>query len=188
MVAKSIEEFMKHYLFAVGAIVLSAAATPAALAQEAPVEEQRFEGVYGGLTVGYGDFGEGGDGGNFDFFAGGRVQTDSGLVYGIEGSWGVSDSESREPFFDIFDGYLSVLGKVGYTPNNRVMWYGGLGYTSIDVANELVNLDRADGVVFEAGVEYMPSTWFGLRLRGQYHTASNESDITNVGAGLFFSF
>ncbi|MBO6503474.1 MAG: outer membrane beta-barrel protein [Kordiimonadaceae bacterium] len=159
-----------------------------AFAQDASEEDKHFQGVYGGITAGYGDFSSGGDGANVDFFLGGRLQSDNGLVYGIEGVLGISDSESREPFLDLFDGYNSVIGKIGYTPDNRVMWYGGVGYTSVDVVNELVNLDRADGVVFEAGVEYMPSSWFGLRLRGQYHTASNEADITNVGAGLFFSF
>lgn len=172
---------------AITASILMACAAPA-YAQDAGEEDKHFQGVYGGLTAGYGDFSSGGDGANVDFFLGGRLQSDNGLVYGVEGVWGVSDSESREPFFDLFDGYYSIIGKVGYTPDNRVMWYGGLGYTSIDVANELVNLDRADGVVFEAGVEYMPRSWFGLRLRGQYHTASDEADITNIGAGLFFSF
>lgn len=159
-----------------------------AAAQQEPSEPQHFQGVYTGLTYGVGDFSAGGSGENLDLFFGARVQSNSGMVYGVEGVWGVSESRSREPFFDIFDGYYSIIGKVGYTPNNRVMWYGGVGFTSLDVSNELINQDTDDGAVFEAGVEYMPSSWFGLRLRAQYHTASNESDITNVGAGLFFSF
>lgn len=157
-------------------------------AQDVSSETKRFSGVYGGLTAGYGDFSAAGDGAIVDFFVGARQQTDNGLVYGIEGFAGIIESESREPVFDILDGYTGIMAKLGYTANNRTLFYGGIGYSSLDVANELANQGSADGVVFEAGVEYMPNDWFGLRLRGQYHAAGDEADVSNIGAGLFLSF
>lgn len=160
----------------------------ASYAQGLDKEEKRFSGVYGGATAGFGDFSAAGDGAVVDFFVGARKQTDTGFVYGIEAVGGVVDSEDREPFLDLFDGYGSIIGKVGYTPNNKVLWYGGVGYTSLDVANELQNNGSSGGAVVEAGVEYMPNSWFGLRLRAQYHAVGDEADISNVGAGIFFSF
>ncbi len=152
-------------------------------------ETPRFSGLYLGAGAGYGDYSSGGEGGFADFFAGFRQQTDSGLVYGVEGSIAVLDSDAVDTgTFDLFDSSASIMAKIGYTPDNRLMWYGGVGYTSIDVANEINTLGSADGVMFEGGLEYMATSWFGLRLRGQYHAASNEADITSIGAGLIFSF
>lgn len=172
----------------VGTLMLVGSGAIAQQQTDNATEAPRFQGVYGGITTGYGDFSSGGDGEYVDLFLGGRIQRESGLVYGIEVGGGFVDSDFEEDFFDLFDGYGSIIGKVGYTPNNRVMWYGGAGYTSLDVVNELENNGSSDGVMFEAGMEYMPTSWFGLRLRGQYHAVSSEADITSVGAGLFFSF
>ncbi len=183
---------MKKTMLIIGGLMFAAMIGTAAQARQddsGANEEKRFSGLYGGLGGGFGDYSSGGDGGYIDFFAGLRQQTDSGLVYGIEGTAALIDTnESTAIGFDILDGYASIIAKVGYTPNNKVMWYGGAGYTSIDVANEQQTGGSADGIVFEAGVEYMPTSWFGLRLRGQYHAASDDADITTVGAGLLFSF
>ena len=179
---------MKIHIFLVAALAATFMYSSASLAQDINDEEKRFSGVYGGLTAGFGDFSSAGDGSVVDFFVGARKQTETGIVYGIEAVGGFIDSESREPFLDLFDGYGSIIGKVGYTPNNKVLWYGGLGYTSLDVANEIQNNGSSGGAVLEAGVEYMPNSWFGLRLRAQYHAVGDEADISNVGAGVFFSF
>lgn len=152
------------------------------------IEAPRFTGFYGGMGGGFGDFSAGGSGGYFELFAGLRNQTSSGLVYGIEAQGAIIDTDEPSTFVDISDGYGSILAKVGYTPNNRVMWYGGAGYTSVEVENEDANNGSSDGIAFEAGVEYMPTTWFGLRLRGQYHAVSGESDISTIGAAILFSF
>lgn len=173
---------------AVGTLLASSGAIAQQQQTNNSAEEPRFQGVYGGITAGYGDFSSGGDGEYVDFFLGGRIQRESGLVYGIEAAGGFVDSDSREGFLDLFDGYGSIIGKVGYTPNNKVMWYGGAGYTSLDVANEIENDGSSGGVMFEAGLEYMPTSWFGIRLRGQYHAVGSEADITSVGAGILFSF
>ncbi len=164
---------------------------PAAVAQQTSPETQdtkRFSGLYLGAGAGYGDYSSGGDGAFVDFFAGLRKQTDSGLVYGVEGAVMIVDSDAINTNFDLFDSSASIIAKLGYTPNNKLMWYGGAGYTSVDLANEVQNMGSSDGVMFEAGLEYMASSWFGVRLRGQYHAVSDEADITSIGAGLLFSF
>lgn len=152
-------------------------------------ETQRFEGLYLGAGGSYGDFGNSGSSGLVDLFIGGRVQTESGWVYGIEGAAGVGASDDENFDFIDLDGYAAILAKVGYTSDNRLLVYGGAGYSALGVDENLPGTDDTqDSLVLEAGLEYMPSHWFGLRLRGQYQIASDSSNLASIGAGLFFSF
>ena len=104
-----------------------ACAPVAANAQDTPSETQRFEGLYLGAGGSYGDFGNSGSSGLVDLFIGGRVQTESGWVYGIEGAVGVGGSDDDDLTFIDLDGYAAILAKVGYTSDNRLMVYGGAG-------------------------------------------------------------
>lgn len=165
---------------------------PAASAQDESDTEKHFAGPYVALGAGYADFQNVGDGGFLELGLGWRHQTDSGWVYGIEALGALAGSGDRFPgedieFFD-FDGYLSILGKLGYTPNNKVMFYGGAGYTSLDVIDTFDDPDTAGGAMFEAGLEVRAASWLDLRLRGQYHTTSGDADITTIGASFVFNF
>lgn len=152
-------------------------------------EAPRFDGLYLGVGGGYGDLSSGGDGGYGELFIGFRKQTDTGLVYGIEGVGSFLESTGDTDVFLDFDSSASILAKVGYTSDNRFMYYGGLGYTSIDVNDTLSGGDGSSGgVAFEAGVEYMATKYFGLRLRGQYHAVGSDADIASIGAALLVSF
>ena len=160
-------------------------------AQQSGPEDERFSGVYLGAGGGWGDFSSGGNGGYGEFFLGARAQNDNGLVYGIEAVGGLveaTDTVGEDVVLFDFDGYASVLAKVGYTSNNKLLVYGGAGYTSVDVIDQTGDSDTSGGIMGEAGIEYMASSWFGLRLRAQYHAVSDDSDITSVGAALLFSF
>lgn len=185
---------MRYFVSALSQILVFVFFSISASAQQAEPagkETPRFSGVYLGAGGGYSDAGEGGSGGFGDLFIGGRIQTDSGLVYGVEGAVALFDAADADPdtiyFFD-FDGSASAIAKLGYTSDNRWMVYGGAGYTSVGVNDPESAVDNRAGVVFEAGLEYMPTSYFGLRLRGQYHAVGNDSNVTNVGASLLFSF
>ncbi len=152
--------------------------------------DRRFTGLYIGAGGGYGDYSSGGSGGYAEVFLGLRKQTRTGLVYGLEGTASLADtSENDDGEFLDFDGSAGVLAKIGYTPDNRFLYYGGIGYTSVDVNDTIrEEQDTADGVLFEAGIEYMATSFLGFRVRGQYHASSGDADITSIGGALILSF
>lgn len=152
-----------------------------------PQEERRFSGIYLGAGGGFGDYSSGGSGGYGEFFIGGRKQTPSGLVYGLELRGTAFESNSDTIFID-YDGVGSIMAKVGYTSNNRLMLYGGAGYTEVDVVDRRDNLGLSGGIAFEAGLEYMATPYFGFRFNGQYHAVGDDADVSTVGAALIFSF
>lgn len=152
-----------------------------ASAQETP----RYTGLYGGLGGGYGDFDAGGSGGYADVFIGLRKQMPSGLVFGVEVAANAIDSNNLSTFLDIGDS-SSIIGKLGYTSDNRLMWYGGIGFTEVNVTDVPGGVPQ--GVVFEGGLEYMTTSYFGFRVRSQYHAVGNNSNVTNIGGAIFLSF
>lgn len=153
-------------------------------------EERRFNGFYLGAGGGYGDFSAGGSSGYGEFFLGIRKQMPSGLVYAVElkGSAFESNSRDSQTIFIDYDGVGSIMAKLGYTSNNRLMLYGGAGYSEVDVLDNRVSPGASGGVAFEAGLEYMATPHFGFRFNGQYHAVGNDADVATVGAALVFSF
>lgn len=181
---------LRYFVLVLGLILLAVTSFTVSAADDTDKGDRRFTGLYIGAGGGYGDYSSGGSGGYAEVFLGLRKQTRTGLVYGLEGTANLFDtSETDGDEFLDFDGALGILAKVGYTPDNRFLYYGGIGYTSIDVNDAIrEEQDTADGVLFEAGIEYMATSFLGFRVRGQYHASSGEADVANVGGALILSF
>lgn len=181
---------MKNYSAFWVALGASLCVSIGASAQDNGSDNKQFSGFYVGTGGGYADYGDAGSGGYGEVFAGLRKQTDSGLVYGIEGVAGLVDAsglQDENVIIDL-DGYAAILAKVGYATNNKTLVYGGLGYTSVDVVDAEDDDGSSGGVLVEAGFEYAATSWLGIRLRGQYHAVSDDADITSIGAALNFTF
>ncbi len=154
-------------------------------------ESKRFSGLYvgGGVGIAEGDV-------FVPLYAGLRYQLDSGWVFGAEGLAGIFEGDDPATNLLNVDDVVAVLGKVGYTPDNRTLFYGGVGYAngSVDINPDLAGLDVSDdgdGVVFEAGIEYLVTPWLGARASGQLYLLDNGSADNEFGAGavsIFLNF
>ena len=151
-------------------------------------ESPRFSGIYLGVGGGFADFENAESTGQASFLIGIRRQEKNGLVYGVEGLAGAAGDADGEPFLDLFDGFASIMGKVGYTPDNRVLFYGGIGYGSVQTETDEGEDNSFGGAAFEGGVEYMFLPFMGARASAQYYAVGDDRDATVGAVSVFFNF
>ena len=111
----------------VAALALSTTAT----AQD----EKHFDGAYIGAETGYQDSGNGLNGLYYGATLGFRKQTNSDLVYGIEGNFGKADVDVAG-FNNIIDNQWSIHGTVGWAfgAEKRDLFTLGAGYVGVKVS------------------------------------------------------
>lgn len=171
--------------------VLSATAGTAVFAQE----NKPFSGLYGGVEVGVDWTKRAGDADrDRSLYYGGvlglREQTDSGTVFGIEGTFG--DSRYENAALTLKSEYewstSLILGQTFGDGNNLL--YGKAGYAQatfnpIGTPNDTFN---DGGWRFGGGFERALSERISFRLGGDYTTYGNDIAQWQAKGGLLFKF
>lgn len=162
----------KHLLASVG--VLLATLAPAAGAQET----KHFDGGFVGFDAGYLSAGNGVDGAVANFFAGYRVQTDSNMVYGIEGTYGGAD-------IDFIDNQWTINGSIGWVlgPEDRDLFSIGGGYVQVKASGFGATVVGDGYTAFAAYEKALGDKW-SFRLKAT--TYEFDTYIGTAGVALRF--
>lgn len=148
-------------------------------------EEKHFDGGYLGAETGYLDSGDGINGLYYGATLGFRKQTDSNLVYGIEGNLGKANVDFAG-FNNIIDNQWSTMGIVGWVFGNesRDLVSVGVGYASVEVSAAGASA-TGDGVSSFIGYERAIGSNLSFRMR----VTSYDAFDTFIGTGgLSFRF
>ncbi|NVJ96606.1 MAG: outer membrane beta-barrel protein [Alphaproteobacteria bacterium] len=175
---------MKKTLIAAAA-VLAATAT-------AQADDKVFDGGYVGGELGYTDAGDGVNGAYFGAFGGYRKQNDSGLVYGIEGTFGKTSADLTAggiKFDDVYDREWTVMGTLGTVvgESKRTLLYVGAGFVQQKASISYGGYSESatgESYVVSAGFERALGENMSLRLRASTY----EFEIASVALGLGFRF
>ena len=192
---------------------LSVAAISAMASAPTFAGEYLFDGPYLGIEAGYNKmnthilasltppqlatFDSSLSGLTFAGFAGWRVQTDSGLVFGVEASFGDSTSDIVVDTNNkvIFGRQLGIDATIGTTLGEaeEILVFAAIGYKNVKITAQFpavnyVESANGDGIKFGAGLEYAISKTFSLR--GTVNYVNYEADISDTQAllGVLFKF
>jgi len=155
----------------------SVALLTCASAAQAQDSEKHFNGLYLGGSVGYAD--AGGDSGvSYEGFAGIRKQTDGGVVFGVEGTYGNID-------IDFLDHIWSVNGLIGTVvgQDNRGLLFISSGYAEAK-ASAFGFSATGGGLRTDVGYEHAMSKNFSFRIKATTY----EFDDFGASAGLLVKF
>lgn len=175
---------MKTAIFAAAAVL---AATTTAQA-----DDKTFDGAYFGGEVGYNDMGDGVNGVYFGAFGGWRKQTDSDLVYGIEGTFGKTSADTTVggiTFDDVYDHEWTAVGTLGMVvgESKRTLLSIGGGFVqqkaTVSYGGNSASA-TGEGYVVTAGVERAIGENMSLRLRATTY----EFDTAGISLGFGFRF
>ena len=121
-----------------------------------------FDGAYVGAEGGYIDAGDGANGVAYGGFAGFRTQTNSGLVFGVEGSFGSAD-------IDYLDHIWTATGTIGFTvgAEKRGLLFIGGGYASAK-ASAFGYSATGDDFTIVGGYEHALSDTWSVRAKASY--------------------
>ncbi|NVJ71609.1 MAG: porin family protein [Alphaproteobacteria bacterium] len=175
---------MKTYIAA--AVILASATT--AQAQD----EKHFDGAYLGGEIGYEDARGGVDGVYLGALAGYRVQKDSDLVFGIEGTFGKTFTDI-EVIGDNFDGDYdhewSIMGTVGkaFGAEKRSLIFLGAGFAQQKVTISTTNFsDSLTAETFAMALGYERAIGKNLSLRLRATTYEYKTVTGTFGLGYRF--
>jgi len=166
---------MKKLLIAmVGAALFSSAG-----AVQAQDSTKHFDGAYVGADAGYIRDNDGTDDFYYGLNLGFRKQTDSNLVFGVEGNFGQTSIE------DINIDHWTALGSVGWAfgEENRNLFSLGGGYVLLKASYESLS-DTGDAYAAFAGYEHA----FGSSLSFRLRLTTYEFDTYIGTAGLSYRF
>ncbi len=159
-------------------------------------DDKRFDGAYIGAEAGFNNFG--GTNGNSGLYYGGvlgyRVQSDSGLVLGVEGRFG---GTSVDRGFSVngtnFEGEVGrhIGGDVhlGYAVSDSSLLYALVGYDNIRIGvdnaqDTNIGNVKINSIRFGGGYEYAFSDKLSVRFTGMY---SEDKEFQGLG-GILFKF
>lgn len=168
---------MKNYLTVGVALV---ALSTSAFAQD----QKHFDGGFVGAEIGYLDAGDGFNGLYYGANGGYRVQTDSNLVYGLEGTFGTTEVDVFG-INDVIDHQWSANATVGWAfgAEKRDLFSLGVGYANVKVS-ALGQSATGDGV---AGlVSYERAIGNNLSFRVKATTYEFDTFIGTAGFALRF--
>lgn len=147
-------------------------------------EETYFGGAYISAEAGYFDINPNVDGVYTGGTIGYRVQTDAGLVYGIEGSIGKSfiDVGTAD---DVIDNQWSIVGFLGgaFGKEKRNLYTIGLGYSGLK-ASAFGNTDTEQFFTAQLGFERALGKSFLLRAKAT--TYEFDTLLGTIGIGYRF--
>jgi len=143
---------MKKILTAAVSVALFACATTAQAD-----DDKHFDGLYLGASVGYLDLGDSGV--SYEGFLGFRKQSDSGVVFGVEGTFGSAD-------IGFLDNIWSVNGTLGMAvgEEKRGLVFVSGGYAEAK-ASAFGFSATGGGFRADLGYEYAVSKNFAIRLK-----------------------
>ena len=159
--------------------VFAAVAASLSVSFSAQAEDEKyFNGGYVGGELGYVDLSGGDSGIYYGGTAGVRTQMDSGLVLGIEGTFGGAD-------VDFLDHIWSASGTVGMVvgAQERGLLYVGGGYAEAKASGFGISV-TGDEYMVKAGYEHALGK--SLSLRGQVSTYGFDDVATTLGVLLRF--
>lgn len=163
--------------FIAAAVVLAATTTVQA-------DDKKFDGAFLGAEGGYLDAGDGINGLYYGVNGGFRKQTDSGLVYGLEGTFGKTDVDFAG-FDNIIDHQWSAMGTIGWVAGAE-----GKGLLSLGAGVAQVKASAAgqsatgEGIAGFAGYEHAIGENLSFRVR--VTTYEFDSFIGTAGFGFRF--
>lgn len=142
-------------------------------------EEKHFDGGYVGVEAGYLDSGDGFNGLYYGTTLGFRKQTDSDVVFGIEGNLGKSNIDVGS-FDNVVDSQWSLHGTAGWAfgAEKRDLFSVGVGYVKVNVSAGGSSAS-GDGVSSFVGYERALSKNISLRFR----VTSYDAFDTFIGTG-----
>lgn len=200
---------MKPMAKASATLAIAFTMAASATVQEPSSDKKHFDGLYIGaeLGVSYLDLNGGDQAGlYYGGLAGWRRQSDSGFVFGLEGTFGTSDNSiDDDPGFTTiapldFDHQWSAaatFGKAfGRSKNNLI--FAKIGYQEskfsfdldnapIDVPDTFLQTFKNDGLLLGAGYERALSDQMSLRLSADYGDNSGSQQWQSK-VGLIFKF
>ena len=167
---------MKKILTAAASVALFACA---AIAQAD--DDKHFDGLYLGGSVGYLDLGDNGvsyGGVSYEGFLGFRKQSDSGVVFGVEGTFGSAD-------IDFLDNIWSVNGSLGMVvgAEKRSLVFVNGGYAEAK-ASAFGFSATGGGFRADLGYEYAVSKKFAIRVKA----STFEFDDFGASGGFVINF
>jgi len=160
-------------------ILLTAAASVALFAFATAVQaddEKHFDGLYFGGSVGYMDLGDSGV--SYEGFLGYRKQSDSGVVLGVEGTYGGVDIN----FLDSIWSVNGTLGMVVGKEKSGLLFLSG-GYAEAK-ASAFGFSATGGGFRADLGYEYAVSKRFAVRVKATTY----EFDDFGASAGFVLKF
>ncbi|MCU0825812.1 MAG: porin family protein [Tabrizicola sp.] len=116
------------------------------------------------------------DGASPSIFAGYLIQRGN-LVYGAELAYSDGDDVTLATFSEGLRYMVDLKGRLGFA-NDRALFYGTLGYSSVGYVS-LPGNTETDGFAYGLGVDYAVSDRFTLGL--EYLARSTEGDTFNAG-------
>lgn len=164
-----------------GAVLAAALLTTATQAQE----EKHFQGGFIGGEIGYLDAGDGLNGVYYGANTGFRTQSDSGFVYGLEGTFGTSDVDFGG-LDNIIDHQWSVMGTIGkaFGSEKRDLISLGAGFAQVKASAFGVSA-TGEGFTSSLGYERAIGNNLSFRLRAIVYE-DFETVIGTAGLGLRF--
>ena len=159
---------MKKLMTAAASVALFACATTAQAD-----DDKHFDGLYLGGSVGYLDLGNSGV--SYEGFLGYRKQSDSGVVFGVEGTFGSAD-------IAFLDNIWSVNGTLGMVvgEEKRSLLFVGAGYAEAK-ASAFGFSNTGDAFRGDLGYEYALSENFSFRFKATTY------DFVDFGASGGFA-
>jgi len=135
-------------------------------------DDKHFDGLYLGGSAGYLDLGNSGI--SYEGFLGFRKQSDSGVVFGAEGTFGSAD-------IDFLDNIWSVNGTLGMVvgEEKRGLLFVSAGYAEAK-ATAFGFSNTGDGFRGNLGYEYALSDTFSFRIKATTY------DFVDFGASSGF--
>lgn len=165
----------------IGAVLAATAVAPSASAQD----EKHFQGPFLGAEAGYMDAGDGINGLYFGLTAGHRTQTDSGYVYGVEGTFGKTDVDIGG-VSGLIDNQWSAMATFGQAFGNekRNLVSFGAGYVKVNVSSHGISTS-GDGLSTFIGYERALGNNFSFRARV---TAYDDVETVIATGGFSYRF
>ena len=176
---------MKHITAAIAVAITGASAVQAE-------GEKYFDGGFIGAEVGYLDAGDGANGLMYGATAGFRKQTDSDMVYGIEGSFGTSKVDISVGNFvvpdidyQVWTALATVAWVAGSDKRNLLSLGAGVVYNTAELtyAGQSVS---ANGTSIAGAVSFERAIGSNFSVRVRASTIEFENYIGSVAAILRF--